>query len=127
VCRKRELYFRDSNCVVSLTRPWQYKPIPNLPTKETCTCSFMFCRYLQEIGYTDTIIDVRSARIRQMLGLPSRDTGIETNTAVSGDYTTGKHMIEAQGNRYRFIAVLLQYNTGGPYQYYRTPANPVTA
>lgn len=27
-------------------------------------------RYLQEIGYTDTIIDVRSVRVRQLLGLP---------------------------------------------------------
>lgn len=27
-------------------------------------------RYLQEIGYTDTVIDVRAARVRQLLGLP---------------------------------------------------------
>lgn len=26
-------------------------------------------RYLQEIGYADTIIDVRSAKVRQLLGV----------------------------------------------------------
>jgi striatin 1/3/4 len=31
--------------------------------------SFFSFRYLQEIGYTDTIIDVRSARVRSLLGL----------------------------------------------------------
>ena len=31
--------------------------------------SFVCCRYLQEIGYTDTIIDVRSNRVRSLLGL----------------------------------------------------------
>ena len=56
------------------------------------------CRYLQEIGYTDTIIDVRSARIRQMLGLPSRDLTNGSKTSVSGDQMVGKRMIEAQGN-----------------------------
>lgn len=29
----------------------------------------IFYRYLQEIGYTDTIIDVRSNRVRSLLGL----------------------------------------------------------
>ena len=29
----------------------------------------LFQRYLKEIGYTDTIIDVRSARVRSLLGL----------------------------------------------------------
>ena len=29
-------------------------------------------QYLQEIGYTDTIIDVRSARLRTLLGLKSQ-------------------------------------------------------
>lgn len=56
-------------------------------------------QYLQEIGYTDTIIDVRSARIRHLLGLPSRDAAAaESKTSLSSDQTTGKRMIEAQGN-----------------------------
>ena len=29
----------------------------------------LLIRYLQEIGYTDTIIDVRSNRVRSLLGL----------------------------------------------------------
>jgi striatin 1/3/4 len=32
--------------------------------------SFLF-RYLQEVGYTDTILDVRSSRVRSILGLSS--------------------------------------------------------
>lgn len=33
------------------------------------------CRYLQEIGYTDTIIDVRSNRVRSLLGLNEQNAG----------------------------------------------------
>jgi hypothetical protein len=57
-------------------------------------------RYLQEIGYTDTIIDVRSARIRQMLGLPPRDSKDELQTSsINGELIGGKRPIETQGNR----------------------------
>ena len=39
---------------------------------------FTIYRYLQEIGYTDTIIDVRSARVRSLLGLqPRSDNGAD--------------------------------------------------
>ena len=41
---------------------------------------FLLClnfRYLQEIGYTDTIIDVRSNRVRSLLGL--NDNEYNTN------------------------------------------------
>jgi striatin 1/3/4 len=56
-------------------------------------------QYLQEIGYTDTIIDVRSARIRQMLGLPpSRDSAGETKAIAPAEVVTGKRPIETQGN-----------------------------
>jgi len=56
------------------------------------------CRYLQEIGYTDAIIDVRSARIRQMLGLPSHDAASDAKAPVSSDHMSGKRVIETQGN-----------------------------
>lgn len=36
------------------------------------------CRYLQEVGYTDTILDVRTQRVRSLLGL----TGSEQNGSV---------------------------------------------
>lgn len=38
------------------------------------TIFFLFCRYLHEIGYTDTIIDVRSAKVRSLLGLQPHNT-----------------------------------------------------
>ena len=40
-------------------------------------------RYLQEIGYTDTIIDVRSARVRSLLGLQSHAQENEADAAQS--------------------------------------------
>jgi len=63
------------------------------------------CRYLQEIGYTDTIIDVRSARIRHMLGLPSsHDTAntvpvTDSRTSVGGDEAADRRrVIDIHGN-----------------------------
>jgi len=40
-------------------------------------------QYLQEIGYTDTIIDVRSNRVRSLMGLQP-DGDMETNQNLSG-------------------------------------------
>lgn len=37
-----------------------------------------FLRYLQEVGYTDTILDVRTQRVRSLLGL----SGSEQNGSV---------------------------------------------
>lgn len=31
------------------------------------------CRYLQEVGYTDTILDVRTQRVRSLLGLAASE------------------------------------------------------
>lgn len=46
----------------------------------------MFFRYLQEIGYTDTIIDVRSNRVRSLLGLNNNTDTEEMNTpALNGN------------------------------------------
>ncbi|RUS81728.1 hypothetical protein EGW08_010482 [Elysia chlorotica] len=46
-------------------------------------------QYLQEIGYTDTIIDVRSARVRSLLGLQTQsgdsDADISQSVLVNGD------------------------------------------
>ena len=36
-------------------------------------------QYLQEIGYTDTIIDVRSTRVRSLLGLANEELSEEKN------------------------------------------------
>jgi len=53
-------------------------------------------RYLQEIGYTDTIIDVRSARVRSLLGLqPQADTGEGAQPAlVNGDSINNRRAID---------------------------------
>jgi len=55
-------------------------------------------RYLQEIGYTDTIIDVRSARVRQLLGLNSNSDADDNRQLVNGEQT-GKRPSEGQGRR----------------------------
>ena len=48
-------------------------------------------RYLQEIGYTDTIIDVRSNRVRSLLGLNNNTDSEDTNTpAPNGNQSTKK-------------------------------------
>lgn len=49
-------------------------------------------QYLQEIGYTDTIIDVRSNRVRSLLGLhdaggDAKDENNRTNNAINGGET----------------------------------------
>jgi len=53
---------------------------------------------LQEIGYTDTIIDVRSVRVRQLLGLPPL---ADSAAVVNGDpqQTAGNRADEVQGRR----------------------------
>ena len=55
-------------------------------------------RYLQEIGYTDTIIDVRSVRVRQLLGLPPL---ADSAAVVNGEpqQMAGKRADEVQGRR----------------------------
>ncbi|CAM1308836.1 STRN (predicted), partial [Pycnogonum litorale] len=59
-------------------------------------------QYLQEIGYTDTIIDVRSARVRSLLGLTPNNVENEENQnnvpAVNGDQTT-KRANDSQGRK----------------------------
>lgn len=42
-------------------------------------------QYLQEIGYTDNIIDIRSSRLRSLLGLKSNNTNNNTNATANGD------------------------------------------
>ena len=59
------------------------------PEGKVITDANLFCqffRYLQEIGYTDTIIDVRSSRVRSLLGLnPVKSENEEGgNAAVNG-------------------------------------------
>lgn len=56
-------------------------------------------RYLQEIGYTDTIIDVRSTRVRQLLGLqPMHDN--DERQVMNGGEPGSKRPSEGQGRRY---------------------------
>lgn len=64
-------------------------------------CFYFFSRYLQEIGYTDTIIDVRSNRVRSLLGLNNNTESDEVNTpALNGNdpscKRTGERLISAK-------------------------------
>ena len=50
------------------------------------------CRYLEEIGYTDALLDVRSSRVRSLLGIHTDKEGPikddvtqQPNQAMSGD------------------------------------------
>ncbi|ESO08119.1 hypothetical protein HELRODRAFT_156657 [Helobdella robusta] len=53
-------------------------------------------QYLQEIGYTDTIIDVRSARVRQLLGLqPLSDESSKANL-TNGDAQAPKRPLDSR-------------------------------
>ena len=68
-------------------------------------CQYIHCitRYLQEIGYTDTIIDVRSARVRQLLGLqPHNNENDNDNHQLVNGEQSGKRPADSQGRRYVF-------------------------
>ncbi|XP_012270878.1 striatin isoform X2 [Orussus abietinus] len=57
-------------------------------------------KYLQEIGYTDTIIDVRSNRVRTLLGLNNNTDSDDMNTpALNGNESSNKRASENQGRR----------------------------
>jgi hypothetical protein len=65
----------------------------------------IFFRYLQEIGYTDTIIDVRSNRVRSLLGLNNNAESEENLNnapavaALNGNESSNKRASENQGRR----------------------------
>lgn len=56
-------------------------------------------QYLQEIGYTDRIIDVRSTRVRALLGLNNNNADQEDNQNGSGvnSNESNKRASETQG------------------------------
>lgn len=63
-------------------------------------------RYLQEIGYTDTIIDVRSNRVRSLLGLNNNAESEENlnnsgglSSVINGNESSNKRASENQGRR----------------------------
>lgn len=47
-------------------------------------------QYLQEIGYTETIINVRSSRVRSLLGLPNDEPTNENNQNVNNTDSINK-------------------------------------
>ena len=49
------------------------------------------CRYLQEIGYTDAILDVRSSRVRSLLGLTDQN-----NKMAVGEVPRANHVNETE-------------------------------
>lgn len=53
-------------------------------------------RYLQEIGYTDTILDVRSYRVRSLLGLAPDQQTEQFNGANSASSTAPLDGLDAK-------------------------------
>ena len=53
----------------------------------------IFFRYLQEIGYTDAILDVRSSRVRSLLGLTSND---QPNKVKPGEQAITNHVNDTE-------------------------------
>ncbi len=45
---------------------------------------FFLIRYLKEIGYVDTIIDIRSTAVKKLLGIKS-ETNFNGNNSTNGD------------------------------------------
>lgn len=56
-------------------------------------------QYLQEIGYTDTIIDVRSNRVRSLLGLNNNSEQEDNNSPSINGNENNKRASESQGRR----------------------------
>ena len=48
-----------------------------------------FCRYLQELGYTDSLLDVRSSRVRSILSLSAVEPA--EPALVNGTAEQGRH------------------------------------
>lgn len=46
---------------------------------------FILYRYLQEIGYTDTIIDVRSNKVKAILGLNNNNNNNNNNNSMNNN------------------------------------------
>jgi len=44
----------------------------------------IFIRYLKEIGYVDTIIDIRSTAVKKLLGIKC-ETNINGNNAINSE------------------------------------------
>lgn len=66
-------------------------------------------QYLQEIGYTDTIIDIRSSRLRTLLGLKSLNNQTNTGQSITNhqlDLLTATNLL----NNNESIANLLNGN-----------------
>ncbi len=72
-----------------------------------------FHRYLEEIGYTDTIIDVRSSRVRQLLGLQSNNADNDDNRQMVNGEGGGKRPSEGQGRRYVQLTSFMPCRGGG--------------
>ncbi len=72
-------------------------------------------RYLQEVGYTDTILDVRSQRVRSLLGLSgSEQNGSVETKNIEQILNGGESPAKRKGQdlkRYRFPWIFLgRYN-----------------
>lgn len=88
----------DESSDSQLDQDQSYVPVSNATWKQGRQ---LLRQYLQEIGYTDRIIDVRSTRVRALLGLNNNNADQEENHnggSVNGN-ESNKRVSENQGRR----------------------------
>ncbi|KAK6640649.1 hypothetical protein RUM44_012346 [Polyplax serrata] len=94
------LYDEPGESGVTIDSETPYSAVSNITWKQGRQ---LLRQYLQEIGYTDTIIDVRSNRVRSLLGLNNNTETEEnlTNTTgpVNGNEASNKRANENQGRQ----------------------------
>lgn len=60
---------------------------------------YLLCRYLQEIGYTDTIIDVRSNKVKALLGLNNNNNNNNNNSMNNNNSSTQDDSLPPVGSQ----------------------------
>lgn len=86
----------DETCDTQMDIDQSYVAVSNSTWKQGRQ---LLRQYLQEIGYTDRIIDVRSTRVRALLGLNNNSEPEENHngSSVNGN-ESNKRASETQGN-----------------------------
>ncbi|KAL0266514.1 UNVERIFIED_CONTAM: hypothetical protein PYX00_009027 [Menopon gallinae] len=96
----QDVYDEPGEAGVTLDSETPYSAVSNMTWRQGRR---LLRQYLQEIGYTDTIIDVRSHRVRSLLGLNNNAEAEENlNNAggsINGNDGTNKRASENQGRQ----------------------------
>lgn len=98
----------DESSDSQLDQDQSYVPVSNATWKQGRQ---LLRQYLQEIGYTDRIIDVRSTRVRALLGLNNNNADQEENHnggSVNGN-ESNKRVSENQGKFHKNVLIKKNY------------------